>query len=68
MNTPRCEMSKECEAPVSYIDEKGFIYCTECGTRRQSYCRCRKLRPFELRRILNGQQIERYETHRAGSL
>jgi hypothetical protein len=25
------------------------------------------MRPFELRRILRGQQIERYETHKAGA-
>lgn len=47
---------------ITHIDESGFAYCAPCGLRRQAdgWKRCRKLRPFELRRLLRGEQLARY--------
>ena len=53
---PGCESSD-----ITHIDEKGYIYCRECGPIRQGgWHRCRKLRPHELRRLERGLQVERY--------
>jgi hypothetical protein len=58
--TLTCDMVKTCQAPVTYIDEKGFVYCTGHGQDRQSYRRCRKLRPHEIKTLRSGQPIARY--------
>lgn len=58
---PRCEMTNDCEAPVTHLDEKGFIYCKEHGhDRRESGIYCRALRPWELRLIKDGKVIPSY--------
>ncbi len=56
----RCEMSKTCTESVAYLDERGYIYCTRHGVDRQSYMRCRKLRPHELRKLGRGEVLTRY--------
>lgn len=48
------------DVPTVYLDEKGFAYCRECGPKRQEYRRCRKLRPWEARRIGAGRPLARY--------
>lgn len=40
-----------CDATVTHIDEKGFVYCRECGNDRKATYRCRKLTPGELRQL-----------------
>jgi hypothetical protein len=55
-----CDMVRECNAPVAYIDAKGYAYCAKHGLERQSYQRCRKLRPYELKRLLHGETLKRY--------
>lgn len=55
-----CEMVEDCPQPVTMIDVKGFIYCTEHGMERRFYQRCRKLRPHELRKVQRGIAIDRY--------
>lgn len=51
----------ECVRPVTMVDEKGYIYCTECGlTRRWAGTRCRKLRAHELRRLASGACLKEY--------
>jgi hypothetical protein len=59
---PHCDMDHQCEEPVSMIDDGGFVYCTTHGQTRQAspWCRCRKLRPHEVRRLKRGLKIERY--------
>lgn len=55
-----CDMVEDCVEPVTYIDDKGFVYCTPHGLDRQTYRRCRKLRLHELRRISRGEQVAHY--------
>ncbi len=63
---PSCEWRSWCKAPVSHIDEKGYVYCAEHGAIRRRYgIRCRALSPAELATIRSGKPIERYEADRA---
>lgn len=56
-----CDMKTGCLWPVTHIDEKGYVYCSEHGVqRRDSGIHCRQLKPWELNRILRGEPIERY--------
>ena len=60
-NTLRCDMDRECTAPISHIDEKGFIYCREHGIgRRDSGRRCRALARYELARIQDDKPLPTY--------
>lgn len=56
-----CDMRRECQSPVTHIDEKGFIYCSDHGRQRQYSMRCRKLMPNELNRLGQGMPLESYE-------
>jgi hypothetical protein len=58
--TLTCDMEKDCKAPVTYIDIKGYVYCAAHGVQRQSYQRCRKLRPAELKRLQAGGTVSKY--------
>ena len=55
-----CDMKKDCPEPVTHLDTAGFVYCTKHGLERREYEPCRKLRPFELRRIARGEQVTHY--------
>lgn len=55
-----CQMTADCRQPVTYIDAKGYVYCTEHGQERQTYQRCRKLRPAELKRLQQGEPLKAY--------
>lgn len=57
-----CDWSTDCNAPVSHLDEKGFVYCTEHGIGRRLYSgrRCRKLRPWELKMVHAGKALPSY--------
>lgn len=53
-----CDMTHECLAKVSHIDDSGFVYCAHHGLARKSYGHlCRKLTAGELRTLENGGQI-----------
>lgn len=57
----RCDWDHDCAEAVSMIDSKGFAYCAYHGMgRRCSGTRCRKLQPYELRRLQRGEQVKRY--------
>lgn len=58
--TPKCDMQRDCTEPIAYLDASGYIYCTQHGLNRQAWKRCRKLRPYELNKILRGEPLERY--------
>ena len=60
--TLKCEMRDDCYEPVTMIENKGYIYCTGHGIARRDppRNRTRKIRPAEMRRLLRGEQIERY--------
>jgi hypothetical protein len=55
-----CDMTDSCTEPVTHIDIKGFAYCTRHGIERRSWCPCRKLRGYELNRLLRGETLKRY--------
>ena len=59
-----CDMRDTCVSTITHIDEKGFIYCAEHGADRQSWCRCRKLTPAELKRLQAGRTIASYDKKR----
>jgi hypothetical protein len=50
----KCDMTRECAAPVTHIDEKGFVYCREHGIDRKSYCRSRQLTAGEIKTLTSG--------------
>jgi hypothetical protein len=56
----KCDMAEDCNSTITYVDDKGFIYCTAHGQLRQSWRRCRKLRPHELARLRAGKQLIEY--------
>jgi len=58
--TLQCDMVKDCAAPVTHLDRKGYAYCTPHGIERRGCQPCRKLRPWELRRLERGQPLARY--------
>ena len=58
--TLQCDMDNDCTAEISHLDEKGYIYCTDHGVARREWKRCRKLRPWELRKIQRGETLNRY--------
>jgi hypothetical protein len=58
--TLTCDMERDCTEPVTYIDDKGYAYCTAHGLDRQAWRSCRKLRPHELRRLQRGEQLAHY--------
>lgn len=55
-----CDMTEGCTEPVTHIDNKGFAYCTDHGITRRDWCPCRKLRPWELRKLQRGEALARY--------
>ena len=55
-----CDMKRDCNAAVAYIDEKGYAYCAPHGISRKQHCRCRKLRSYEVRRLERGDTVLRY--------
>lgn len=60
-STPlRCDMETDCTQSVTYIDNKGYAYCTEHGLDRQQWRPCRNLRPHELRRLQRGEPLAAY--------
>jgi hypothetical protein len=56
-----CDMKKDCENSVSYIDNKGFVYCAEHGQQRKaSGVPSRKLSPAELSQLESGKPLAEY--------
>jgi hypothetical protein len=55
--TLKCEMESDCRSPVTYVDTKGYVYCTPHGLQRKDYQRCRKLRPNEIEKLKRGETI-----------
>ena len=51
-----------CEAPVTRIDTKGFVYCDAHGGHRRSFYsrQSRKLRPHELNKLERGEPLKEY--------
>lgn len=57
MKTIKCDMLDGCTNPVTHISEK-WKYCTDHGWRvSQSGAHVRKLRAWEIQRLLNDQTI-----------
>lgn len=55
-----CEMTEGCVQPVTMLDQKGYIYCTEHGLDRRGCQPCRKLRPHEVKQLERGEALRRY--------
>lgn len=61
MTTLRCDQEASCTADVTHIDDKGYVYCAAHGIARRMYVRpCRRLRPWEKRRLERGTPLARY--------
>lgn len=59
--TLRCEMEKGCKKPVTHIDNKGYIYCTDHAARRKAGgVPTRKLRPAEIKKLEQGGTADHY--------
>lgn len=50
----QCDMDTSCAAPVSHIDDDGYVYCAAHGARRKATRPCRKLRPGEIKKLEAG--------------
>lgn len=59
-HTLKCDMTRECAADVTHIDNKGFVYCTGHGEDRRERIPCRKLRPHEIKQLTFGQPLSKY--------
>jgi hypothetical protein len=58
MNLACTGMSGPCQNPASHIDNKGYLYCTQCGRkRRTSGTPTRKLSAAESDRLSRGETI-----------
>lgn len=57
----RCDMRTDCDAHVTHLDHKGYVYCSEHAViRRRGGHRVRALRPYESRKLERGETIARY--------
>jgi len=56
----KCDMKADCKEPVSYIDERGWVYCKKHGLDRKYSMRCRQLRPDEIKQLESGQPLEHF--------
>lgn len=53
-----CSMSHDCKKLVSYIDNKGFVYCADHGaSRRASGVPSRKMTGSEIKKLERGEPI-----------
>jgi hypothetical protein len=50
----RCNWSRECETPATFVGEKGFLYCAEHQGRRGDYEETRLMADWELKRVDDG--------------
>ncbi len=53
-----CDMTVSCKAPVTHIDNKGYVYCTSHGKHRALSVPCRAMRPGEVTKIILGETIK----------
>jgi hypothetical protein len=60
MTAPHCDMTAECDRPVTHLDQDGYVYCTDHGLSRRTWQPCRRLRGWELRRLERGETLARY--------
>lgn len=56
----KCDMTIDCDQPVTHVDQKGYVYCTTHGIQRRGYQPCRTMRPFEITRLTSGQPLTKY--------
>lgn len=55
-----CDMVLGCAKPVTHIDDKGYVYCTDHGQDRQRSRRCRKMTDRELSTLRAGGTIKKF--------
>lgn len=68
MKTLKCEMHPSCPDDVTYIDDKGFIYCMRHGMARRAHRPCRRLQTFEIQLLRAGKTIRYAVATRASVL
>jgi hypothetical protein len=56
----QCDMDRSCTEPVTHLEDKGYVYCTGHADCRRGLHRIRKLRPYEIRKLLQGDLLKRY--------
>lgn len=56
----KCDMKRTCAEVVTHIDDKGYVYCRPHGIQRQSWRRCRLLKPSELKQLKAGTPLASY--------
>ena len=56
----KCEMIKECNSDLAYMDNEGFIYCETHGISRKQWKPCRKLKKREIKDLEAGQRPRKY--------
>jgi hypothetical protein len=52
-----CQMRYDCAEPVTMIDRKGYVYCTEHGIDRRFVHPCRKLLKREVKALERDEAI-----------
>lgn len=55
-----CDGDLGCAKVVTYIDDKGYVYCRVHGIARKSWRRCRKLTSKELKWMKAGKPLGAY--------
>ena len=55
-----CDMTEGCVNAITHLDTAGYVYCTTHGLDRRSYEPCRKMRPWEIRRLETGRPLAHY--------
>ena len=59
-NKLQCDMKRDCDAPVTHIDNKGFAYCQVHGEQRKDSHPCRRLQVWEVRVLQRGESLYHY--------
>jgi hypothetical protein len=57
MSLPKCDMKADCDAPICYIDDKGYLYCKFHGLQRRQSRPCMKLHETDLLKLHRGEPI-----------
>lgn len=53
----RCDMHRDCDKPVTHIDDKGWIYCERHGHERKGARPCRELSKTEIDMLVQKKPI-----------
>lgn len=57
----QCDMEDACHAPVTHLEDKGWVYCAQHAEDRRGMHRIRRLQPWELKVLASGEPLATYE-------